>query len=206
LKIKLPVVKPPLNFPDLTGWCVWGATSWRAIRQIWGQVEYLLSGSVARCYPRGKIPRIHHGFCEAAHGIESRIWTTNLEPSVETITGNVATLTARPPRRHAEAYFTDEVSTQVRGKNETEAGIESTTLKSGGEHWARWPISHLYCCSLTEKLCNKHSPESIYSIWRCSRLAYRIRDLAGARSYLGRYYRWLQEIPDSAATSAKFDI
>ena len=46
-KKKLPVVEPPLNFPDLTGWGVWGATSWRAIRQIWGQVEYLLSGSVA---------------------------------------------------------------------------------------------------------------------------------------------------------------
>ena len=41
---KLPVVKPPLNFPGLTGWGVWEATSWRAIRQIWG---CLLSGSVA---------------------------------------------------------------------------------------------------------------------------------------------------------------
>ena len=44
---KLPVIKPPLNFPDLTGWNVWGATYQRAIRQIWGYVEYLLSGSVA---------------------------------------------------------------------------------------------------------------------------------------------------------------
>jgi len=33
------VVKPLLNFPDLTGWSVWGATSWRVIRQIWGQVD-----------------------------------------------------------------------------------------------------------------------------------------------------------------------
>jgi len=46
-KKNYPLVKPPLNIPDLTGWGVWGATSWRAIRQIWGQVEYLLRGSVA---------------------------------------------------------------------------------------------------------------------------------------------------------------
>ena len=44
---KLPVVNPSLNFPDLTGRGVLRATSWRAIRQIWGQVEFLLSGPVA---------------------------------------------------------------------------------------------------------------------------------------------------------------
>jgi len=38
---------PPLKFPDLAGGGVWRATPWRGIRQIWGQVEYLLSGSVA---------------------------------------------------------------------------------------------------------------------------------------------------------------
>jgi len=38
------MVKPPFNSPDHTGWGVWRATSWRALRQIWGQVEYLLCG------------------------------------------------------------------------------------------------------------------------------------------------------------------
>ena len=35
------MIKSPIQFPDHTEWGVWEATSWRAVRQIWGQVEYL---------------------------------------------------------------------------------------------------------------------------------------------------------------------
>ena len=97
------MVKPPLNLPDLTGWGVWGATSWRAIRQIWGQVDVISAAPwLARCYPSGQIPRISAILRGCARHF---IADTNHEPNLHTITVNVVTLTTRPLRRHLPTVF-----------------------------------------------------------------------------------------------------
>jgi len=61
-----------LNFPDLTGWGVTRTTMLTPeISQTDRQGRSLLKVApwLARCYPFGQIPRISHGFYEAARGI-----------------------------------------------------------------------------------------------------------------------------------------
>ena len=62
---------------------------------------------LARCHPSGQIPRAPHGFYEAAHGIFLVDLNHEPQPSLDTITGNVATLTIRPPRRRWIAAICD---------------------------------------------------------------------------------------------------
>jgi len=67
-----------------------------------------MSSSVAgEFYPSDQIPRIHHGFCEASHGILIADLNREHQPSLGTITGtgNIATITTRPPRRRFNSVW-----------------------------------------------------------------------------------------------------
>jgi len=65
-----------------------------------------------RCYPSGQIPSIRHGFFETALAIPIAGLNREPQPSRDTITGNVPTLTTREDinQRCSEEYFTNEVS------------------------------------------------------------------------------------------------
>jgi len=71
-----------------------------------GRSIFKVAPWLARCYPSGQIPRSHRVLrgCPR-HLIADRIRTANFNRSLDTITGKVATLTTRPPRRRWIAAF-----------------------------------------------------------------------------------------------------
>jgi len=90
---------------------------------------------LARCYPSDQIPRIPHGFYEAAHGIFFVDLNHEHQPILDTITGNVAKLTTRPPRKRLIAVFgallgvSEEVS--AKGERKVLRNLESNPRTLG---------------------------------------------------------------------------
>ena len=95
-----------LNFPDQTGWGVSRHYLSTRSSSKWGWVG-LLSGSAAGevlpIRPDSKVPEGVTGLPSAFN--RGSDLNREPQPSLDTITGNVATLTTRPPRRRSSAVF-----------------------------------------------------------------------------------------------------
>ena len=137
------MVKPSFNFPDISRWGVWGATSWRAIRQIWGQVEYLLSGCVAgealpirpdskNLRDFARLPTACKRIFEPRTPTESR--HDHWQCSNANYSATEKTLDAGVRRRF--------LVTRPRRKKEKCSGTKNRTRVAGIDRRTRWILSH----------------------------------------------------------------